>query len=190
MGIRKLFGRKKEKEKPDEKSVEVIEEAAEDAPAEKAEVLPVEEAIEGPEEESIAAEIGATVPYHDSFPNRLLYMFSAEPGAGVEAPDEFSLEFMAMGERFYFAKAAMGEIEFKTGTITDEDVFIRIGEDVVKDLLAAATFSEFSTIYLRYYKNPEPGKFVKIELRKPVGDLNKRGYARVPLLKLLIGTAR
>jgi hypothetical protein len=43
---------------------------------------------------------------------------------------------------------------------------------------------------MKYYKNPEAGKFVKIELRKDVNGLNRRGYARVPLLKLLIGMTR
>ena len=88
------------------------------------------------------------------------------------------------------AKKPMGEIEIATGAAPDEDVFIRIGNDVVAELLSAASFSEFSVLYLKYYKNPEPGKFVKIELRKPITELNRRGYARVPTLKLLIGAAR
>ena len=190
MGIRKLFGRKKDKQEPDTESEEITEEVVEDVRAEVEEATTEEPVDDGTKEEVAPTDSGVTMPYHDSFTDRLMYMFGAEMGSGVEAPDEFSLEFMAMGERFYVAKAPMGEIGLNSGTITDEDVFIRIGEDVVKELLSAATFEEFSATYLKYYKNPTPGMFVKIELRKPVGNLNKRGYARVPLLKLLIGAAR
>ncbi|MHA1577952.1 MAG: hypothetical protein ACTSU3_11385, partial [Candidatus Thorarchaeota archaeon] len=148
-------------------------------------------------EDPIAAESdepevkGTTIPYHDSIQDRLGYLLTdPEMSTSIEGPDEFILEFMAMGERFSVSKKAMGSISIATGSAADEDVYIRIGNDVVKELLSAATFSEFSKIYLKYYKNPEPGMFVKIELRKQITDLNRRGYARVPALKLLIGAAR
>ena len=185
--MRRIFGKKKKDEEEEEVEAEV--EAAEEEVVEEEATEEVSEAV--PEEEELAPEVTTeTIPYHDSIQDRLMYMFGASMGAGVEAPDEFRLEFMAMGERFNIAKKPMGDIELKTGTVMDEDVFIRIGNDVVSDLLSAATFQEFSELYLKYYKNPEPGKFVKIELRKAVSNLNRMGYARVPLLKLLIGAAR
>ncbi len=206
MVIRRLFGRKKKEDEAEEAEPEAVTEEAEpETPAvEEAraveEAPPPEEPVEAPpvEEEAAAEEAieeavpepTGYIPYHDSFPDRLKYMFSAEMSVGIEGPDEFRLEFMAMGERFHVAKPANGEIEIKTGTVPNEDVFIRIGDDVVRELLSAATFSEFSDVYLKYYRHPEPGKFVKIELRKDISNLNRRGYARVPLLRLLIGTAR
>ena len=95
-----------------------------------------------------------------------------------------------MGERFNVRKESLGEIAFGTGTAPDEDVFIRISNEAVKELLSAATFNEFVDIYMKYYKNPDGSKFVKIELRKDISSLNRRGYARVPLLKLLVGQIR
>jgi hypothetical protein len=194
--MRKLFGRKKDDDKKDEETEEIVEEVPEEAATE-----PTEEAAEEPveAEEEVTEEVEApvtdgltvTMPYHASIQDRLKYMLTEPPlNQSIEAPDEFKLEFMAMGERFMVAKKPMGEIEIATGAAPDEDVFIRIGNDVVAELLSAASFSEFSVLYLKYYKNPEPGKFVKIELRKPITELNRRGYARVPTLKLLIGAAR
>ncbi|MFW9974407.1 MAG: hypothetical protein ACFFDQ_03940 [Candidatus Thorarchaeota archaeon] len=132
-----------------------------------------------------------TIPYHDSIQARLVYMLKDPVMAeGLEGTHEFMLEFMAMGERFWIAKAPLGQIETKVGKATDEDAHIRISNDAVVELLNAATFSHFSKIYLKYYKTSEAGKFIKIEARKPITDLNRRGYARVPVLKLLIGAAR
>ena len=95
-----------------------------------------------------------------------------------------------MGERFGIEKASMGDIELKSGSAKDNDAHIRIANDTVSDLLSASTYAEFKEIYLSFYKNPEAGKFVKIEMYEDVSNLNRRGYARVPLLKLLIGAAR
>ncbi len=194
MVIRRIFGRKK-KDEDETEEVETETEAVEIEEEPEAEVE-AEAAVEEPEQveeevvEEPVPEPTGYIPYHDSIIDRLKYMFSADMAVGVQGPDEFRLEFMAMGERFHVAKPANGDVEVKLGTVSDEDVFIRIGDDAVRELLSASTFSEFSNIYLRYYKNPEAGKFVKIELRKDVSNLNRRGYARVPLLKLLIGTAR
>ena len=105
---------------------------------------------------------------------------------GLEGTHAFTLEFMAMGERFWISKAPLGDIETKIGKASDEDAHIRISNE----LLNAATFSQFSEIYLKYYKHSDAGKFIKIEARKPITDMNRRGYARVPVLKLLIGAAR
>jgi hypothetical protein len=145
--------------------------------------------------EPIAEEVpmgkAATIPYHASIQDRLMYMFNDSTiGAGIEGTDEFYLEFMAMGERFWIGKAPLGKITIKPGAMTDQDAHVRISNDVVSDLLSAATFPEFSKTFMHYYKSAEPGKFVKIEVRKPITDLNRRGYARVPILKLLIGSAR
>jgi hypothetical protein len=134
-------------------------------------------------------EVGGTIPYHATFQDRLKYMFAdSEIAAGIEAPDSFSLEFMAEGERFYISKPSMGEFSITTGKAPDEDAFIRISNNVVKELLTAATFSKFADIYMDCYKNSEAGRFVKIELRKDITALNRRGYARVPVLRALIGT--
>ena len=158
-----------------------------DAPAEVVddEVATTEVAEEVPEGR------GDTIPYHDSIQDRLVYMMNDERMAdGLEGTHEFTLEFMAMGERFWISKAPLGEIETKVGKASDEDAHIRISNDSVSDLLTAATFAEFSKIYLKHYKTSEAGKFIKIETRKPITDLNRKGYARVPILKLLIGAAR
>ncbi len=180
MVMRRIFGRKKDDDEKDAKvessiSEEVEVETGEDA-AEEAEDAPVE---------------AGTIPYHSSLTDCFKYMFNdSDISAGLEGTDEFSLEFMAMGERFWFAKNAKGDVESGMGAVSDEDVYIRIGNDAVRDLLGASTFSEFQDFYMKYYKNPEASKFIKIELRKDVSGLNRRGYARVPLLKLLIGMTR
>ena len=195
--VRRLFGRKK----VDKDEVEDVEETVTEAEPETVEEEPkveppadaeFRETDSVPEEETSTAEApSGTIPYHDSFQDRLNYLLTdPEMASSIEAPDEFILEFMAMGERFSVTKKPMGNVTIATGTAPDEDVFIRIGNDVVTALLSAATFTELSQIYLKYYKAPEPGKFVKIELRKAITSLNRRGYARVPALKLLIGAAR
>jgi hypothetical protein len=185
---RRLFGRKK-----DDDEIE----APEDSEVE--EQIEAEAAPEGTEGPSAEAEVEtptapppkSTIPYHATLQDRLLYLLkSPEMASQLEAPDEFKLEFMAMGERFALSKKPMGAVTITTGASPDEDAFIRIANDVVSELLSAAVFSEFSEVFLKYYKNAEPGKFVKIELRKPITELNRRGYARVPTLKLLIGAAR
>lgn len=190
----RFFRRKKDKESDEgtdeAEPVEAVESEGEAEPTE-------EKTIEAPEveEETTAEEIPAvgkqTIPYHSEIKNRLMYMFNdSEMGAGIEGTDEFYIEFMAMGERFWIGKAPLGEIALKTGAMTDQDAHVRISNDAVSDLLSAANFQEFSKIFLEYYKNPEAGKFIKIEVRKPITDLNRRGYARVPVMKLLIGSAR
>ncbi|MHA1949551.1 MAG: hypothetical protein ACXAAO_00710 [Candidatus Thorarchaeota archaeon] len=182
----RFFRRKKKDEKtaePTPKTEEevVIEEEVSEEPA----AVEVE-AVEPPPDGR-----GDTIPYHDSIQDRLVYMLNDDKMAdGLEGTHEFTLEFMAMGERFWIGKAALGNIETKIGTAADEDAHIRISNDSVSNLLAASTFSEFSKIYLKHYKSSEAGKFVKIETRKPITDLNRMGYARVPILKLLIGAAR
>ncbi len=196
--MRKIFGRKKD-EKKEEADAEEVEASPEDSVSMEDTSEPEAEvaAPAEPEEVEDAADTapltgaGTTIPYHATFQDRLKYMLTEDPFASsIEAPDEFSLELMAMGERFTVVKKSMGEVELSTGTAPDEDVFIRVSNDAVSELLSAANFSEFSKLYLKYYKNAEPGKFVKIELRKPITELNRRGYARIPALKLLIGASR
>lgn len=189
------FFRRKKKE---EEEVEVVEEAEaepEPEPEIKEEAVTETEVTEEPAATEVAEPApdgrGDTIPYHDSIQDRLVYMLNdAKMADGLEGTHEFTLEFMAMGERFWIGKAPLGDIETKIGKAPDEDAHIRIANDTVSDLLTAATFSEFSSIYLRHYKTSEAGKFVKIETRKPITDLNRKGYARVPILKLLIGAAR
>ncbi|MFW9806521.1 MAG: hypothetical protein ACFFFK_07315 [Candidatus Thorarchaeota archaeon] len=176
------------------------EQEADEEPEEETTVVVEEEAaVEATEEEPVEAEVaepvpegrGDTIPYHDSIQDRLVYMLKDSKMAdGLEGTHAFTLEFMAMGERFWISKAPLGDIETKIGKASDEDAHIRISNDAVSELLNAATFSQFSDIYLKYYKNSDAGKFIKIEARKPITDLNRRGYARVPVLKLLIGAAR
>ncbi|MGQ4871436.1 MAG: hypothetical protein ACP6IT_06340 [Candidatus Thorarchaeota archaeon] len=202
MVIRRLFGRKKKEEEaepevePAEESVaaEAAESAPESETAAVTEEAPSAEEVveeESAEAETVAVRRDDTIPYHDSLPRRLRYLLEETSIAStVEGPDEFSLEIMAMGERVWIKKAANGPIEYGTGAIPDEDVFIRVSNDVVRELLDAPNFEEFSRIYMHYYRNSEPGKYVKIELRKSITDLNRRGYARNPLLKLLVGAAR
>ena len=182
------------KRKKDEKSEEGTAEA-EPVEATEAETTE-EETVDAPDvaeeaAEDVSVSRGDTIPYHSEIQDRLMYMFSDSGiGGGIEGTDEFYIEFMAMGERFWIGKAPLGDIELKTGAMTDQDAHIRIANDVASDLLSAATFVEFSKIYIQYYKSPEAGKFVKVEVRKPITDLNRRGYARVPIMKLLIGSAR
>ncbi|MFW9957394.1 MAG: hypothetical protein ACFFCT_04925 [Candidatus Odinarchaeota archaeon] len=133
----------------------------------------------------------STIPYHASIQDRLMYMFNdSRMGAGIEGTDEFYIEFMAMGERFWIGKVPLGQVTIKAGAMTDQDAHVRISNDVATELLSAANFTEFSKTFMHYYKSAEAGKFVKIEVRKPITDLNRRGYARVPIMKLLIGSAR
>lgn len=193
----RFFRRKKKKDesKPEEE-VETMDVAEEDTSSQQQEVKEDEPIVTEPEpdtetEVAVPEGRGDTIPYHDSIQDRLVYMLKDPVMAdGLEGTHEFTLEFMAMGERFWIAKAPLGEIETKIGKATDEDAHIRISNDSVHDLLAASTFSEFSKIYLKDYKTSEAGKFIKIETRKPIIDLNRQGYARVPVLKLLIGAAR
>ncbi|MGY5861629.1 MAG: hypothetical protein RTU09_04580 [Candidatus Thorarchaeota archaeon] len=184
MVMRRIFGRKKDDDEEDSK-------AESPTPEETPEAIEVETEEDAAEETEVASVEAGTIPYHTSLTDRFKYMFDdPDISAGLEGTDEFFLEFMAMGERFWFAKKAKGEVESGTGAVQNEDVYIRLGNDAVGDLLGAATFSEFQDFYMKYYKNPEAGKFIKIELRKDVSGLNRRGYARVPLLKLLIGMVR
>ena len=187
----RFFRRKKKDEpktepKPEEEPAAVAKEEVEPEP---------EPTEEEPAATEVAAEVpegrGDTIPYHDSIQDRLVYMLNDPKMAdGLEGTHEFELEFMAMGERFWIGKAPLGEIQTKVGTADDEDAHIRISNDAVSELLNAATFADFSRLYLKYYKTSEAGKFIKIEARKPISDMNRRGYARVPVLKLLIGAAR
>ncbi len=186
----RFFRRKKTDEKDGTAEAEPVETA-------EAEIVEDEATVDAPDVvDGSAAEVvpevrGETIPYHSEIQERLMFMFNdSSIGAGIEGTDEFYIEFMAMGERFWIGKAPLGDIEIKTGAMTDQDAHVRIANDVVSDLLSAANFSEFSKIYLQYYKSAEAGKFVKIEVRKPITDLNRRGYARVPIMKLLIGSAR
>jgi hypothetical protein len=211
--IRKLLGREEEKE---EKAAEEVpaaetteetvqeeavhEEAAHpETPAEPVSEEPAVEPEPDPEtkaeetvpEEPVPDDRRTTLPYHSEFTERLKYLFGdPTAAAGMEGPDEFALEFMAMGERFYVVKEAHGEMKYGAGSAPDEDVYIRIANDTVAELLSAATFAGFSEIYIRDYRKPDAGKFVKIELRKDISSMNRRGYARIPLLKLLVGQAR
>ncbi len=186
----RFFRRKKTDKKDGTAEAEPVETA-------EAEIVEDEETVDAPDvvDESAAEDVpavrGETIPYHSEIQECLMYMFNDSGiGAGIEGTDEFYIEFMAMGERFWIGKAPLGDIEIKTGAMTDQDAHVRIANDVVSDLLSAANFAEFSKIYLQYYKSAEAGKFVKIEVRKPITDLNRRGYARVPIMKLLIGSAR
>jgi hypothetical protein len=185
----RFFRRKKKDEpktepKPEEEPAAVAEEEVELEPT-KEEPAATEVAVE------VTEGRGDTIPYHDSIQDRLVYMLNDPKMAdGLEGTHEFELEFMAMGERFWIGKAPLGEIQTKVGKADDEDAHIRISNDAVSELLNAATFSDFSRLYLKYYKTSEAGKFIKIEARKPISDMNRRGYARVPVLKLLIGAAR
>ncbi len=190
MVLRRIFGRKDDDE--DDEAEEVVEKDAE-----------VEDAVEGPEaaaeaeveeeqdEEEATVAIGTTIPYQSTFPERLEYMFNDdEIASDLENTDSFALEFMVLGERIWVKKPEMGDVEVGTGAVSDEDAHIRISNESAQELLGAANFEEFSKIYIEHYKNPQPGKFVKITLRKDISNLNRRGYARVPLLKLLIGAVR
>ncbi|RDE13542.1 MAG: hypothetical protein C4K48_08540 [Candidatus Thorarchaeota archaeon] len=191
------------------KSVKEEAKTAEEEPVEEVQVeVPessVKETVEAPEpsaeETTEAPEVTVTekapvsrqptIPYHASIQDRLMYMFNDSTiGSGIEGTDEFYIEFMAMGERFWIGKAPLGKVSIKVGAMTDQDAHVRISNDVAAILLSAANFSEFSKVFMHYYKTPEPGKFIKIEVRKPITDLNRRGYARVPIMKLLIGSAR
>lgn len=203
---RKLFGRDKKEadgepseEVPEEKEIaeptwelpkeEAVKEIVPEIP--KVEPAKTYEVPEAKVTEVKVADRGSTIPYHKSLPDRFKYMFGDSGIAGsMENTDEFLLAFMAMGDRFKVEKKAMGSVQIEPGTAYDEDVFIRVSNDAVNDLLSCVTFKDFSDTYMRYYRNAEPGRFIKIELRSDISSLNKRGFARVPLLKLLIGAAR
>jgi hypothetical protein len=178
------------------KSDEEEQQTAEDTKTDDVQGEEIEPAVEEAKAESATVEdvpVGrkSTIPYHSSIQDRLMYMFKdSSIGAGIEGTDEFYIEFMAMGERFGISKVPLGQVSIKTGAMTDQDAHVRISNDAAAELLSAANFSEFSKIFMKYYKTAESGKFVKIEVRKPITDLNRRGYARVPILKLLIGSAR
>ncbi len=191
--IKKLFGRDEEEEEV--KEAPAAEEAAPEEAAAPAEVI---EEVAEPEPE-VAAEPdepfpvdgAATIPYHSEITDRLQYMFNdSNIAANIEGTDKFTIEFMAMGERFNFIKEALSEVKYGIGSASDEDVFIRISNDAVAELLSAPNFEEFRKIYMKYYRSPDAGKFVKIELRKDLVWMNRHGYARVPLLKLLVGQVR
>jgi hypothetical protein len=188
--LRRIIGKDEEDESAEEPIAEAEGTAEEPKEIEATKVtepaVDVAESVEAPTEGR-----GDTLPYHATIQERLMYLFeNQKTGAGIEGTDEFILEFMAMGERFWIGKAQLGDVQMKSGSSTDHDAHIRIANELVPDLLSASTFSEFSKMFLKYYKNAEAGKFVKIEVRKPITDLNRRGYARVPVMKLLIGAAR
>jgi len=188
LNMSRFFRRKKS----DEEEKEIVKDTpTEDVQTEEKEPDMEEAAAEEITTEEVPVGRESTIPYHASIQDRLMYMFNdSRMGAGIEGTDEFYLEFMAMGERFWIGKVPLGQVTIKAGAMTDQDAHVRISNDVVAELLSAASFSEFSKIFMHYYKNAEAGKFIKIEVRKPITDLNRRGYARVPVMKLLIGSAR
>lgn len=204
MVMRKIFGHKKKtdgdaSEAHAEESVPPEIEAADEtaarakpepAAAPPAEPAKAEEAAPAAPEAATTT-IKGTIPYHSSLLDRLLYMFNdPETASSIQGPDEFVLEFLAVGERFWIRKEANGPLQHGSGAIPDEDVYVRVSDSAVQQLLSAATFDEFSQAYMKHYKNPQAGSFVKVELRKDISSLNRVGYARVPLLKLLIGVKR
>ncbi|MFO7836051.1 MAG: hypothetical protein R6V83_05310 [Candidatus Thorarchaeota archaeon] len=185
--IKKFLGKEEKEDEKVEAESEVTEEPSAEAKT-KQEIGAEEEAevVEKPLDR-----VEGAIPYHSTFQKRLDFLFDSEETArGMNAPDEFSLEFMVMGERFNVTKNSMGPVQIESGTCSDEDVFIRISNSVAKSLLDAVTFDEFSDIYMQYYRESEPDKYVKIEVRKPIEELNKRGYVRVPILRLLVGQIR
>ncbi|MHA2005070.1 MAG: hypothetical protein ACW975_04145 [Candidatus Thorarchaeota archaeon] len=192
--IKKLLGRDEEKEEEAPSAEEAAPEA--EAPAEVVEETAEPESEPEPEvaaepDEPFPVDGAATIPYHSEITDRLQYMFNdSNIAANIEGTDKFTIEFMAMGERFNFIKEALSEVKYGIGSAPDEDVFIRISNDAVAELLSAPNFEEFRQIYMKYYRNPDAGKFVKIELRKDLVWMNRQGYARVPLLKLLVGQVR
>jgi len=188
----RFFRRKKDKKKQETEEAQVVEtESVDETTPESEDPTTAEEPTSTEVSEPTTEGRAETMPYHNSIQDRLVFMHNdAVIADGLEGTHAFTLEFMAMGERFWIGKAALGEIETKVGKAFDEDAHIRISNDSVSDLLAAATFSEFSKIYLKHYKTSEAGKFIKIEIRKPITNLNRKGYARVPILKLLIGASR
>ncbi len=192
MVLRRIFGRKDDDEDDESEAEEVVEKDAEAEEAVEGSEAAVEaEVEEGEDEEDAAVKVGATIPYQSTFPERLEYMFNDdEITSDMENTDSFALEFMVLGERIWVRKPEMGDVEVGTGAVSDEDAHIRISNETAQELLGAANFQEFSKIYIEHYKSPQPGKFVKITLRKDISNLNRRGYARVPLLKLLIGAVR
>ena len=121
MVMRRIFGRKKD---DDEKDAKVESPASEE--------VKIETGADAAEEAEDAPVEAGTIPYHSSLTDRFKYMFNdPDISAGLEGTDEFSLEFMAMGERFWFAKKTKGEVESGTGAVSDEDVYIRLGNDAV-----------------------------------------------------------
>jgi hypothetical protein len=180
------------RKKSDEEEKKTAEDTQEDAvPVKEMELSVDESETESAPTEPAPVGRETTIPYHASIQDRLMYMFNdSHMGAGIEGTDEFYIEFMAMGERFWIGKAPLGKVSIKAGAMADQDAHVRISNDATTDLLSAANFTEFSKIFMRYYKTAEAGKFIKIEVRKPITDLNRRGYARVPIMKLLIGSAR
>jgi hypothetical protein len=192
LGVNLNMARFFRRKKSDEEEKETVEDAQKDAvQAEEIETSVNEAEVEGAPTEAAPVGREATIPYHASIQDRLMYMFNdSHMGAGIEGTDEFYIEFMAMGERFWIGKAPLGKVSIKAGAMTDQDAHVRISNEAAAELLSASNFSEFSKIFMQYYKNAEAGKFVKIEVRKPITDLNRRGYARVPIMKLLIGSAR
>ncbi len=202
MVLRRLLGKKKDDEEDKDDSTEVAKETEVVSEAEETEdIAEVETEIAGEPAEVIEEPVevieepdtivSGTIPYHDTLQDRLMYLLKETAiSSTIEGPDSFCLEFMAMGERFVIEKPSMGNIEMKSGSAKGNDAHIRISNDTVSDLLSASTYNEFKSIFMNFYKNPEAGKFVKIEMYEDVSNLNRRGYARVPLLKLLIGAAR
>jgi hypothetical protein len=187
LNMSRFFRRKKS----DEETQSTEETQTDDVHTEETESATEDVTADSAATEEIPVDRKSTIPYHASIQDRLMYMFKdSSIGAGIEGTDEFYIEFMAMGERFWIGKVPLGQVSIKAGAMADQDAHVRLSNDVVSDLLSAANFSEFSKVFMNYYKTPEAGKFIKIEVRKPITDLNRRGYARVPILKLLIGSAR
>jgi hypothetical protein len=201
--VRKIFGRGKKETEEEEEEEEIVDEKlgpreieepySPPTPETHIEIAPIEtEKLPSVgAKQSKPPERSATIPYHSSLPERLKYFFDDLSAVkGLESTDSFTIGFLAMGDRFKVEKESMGPIKVDSGMTHEEDAFIRVSNDAVAELLSAASFKDFSDVYMRYYRNAGPGKFVKIELREDISSLNKRGFARVPILKLLIGTAR
>ncbi|MEM2142296.1 MAG: hypothetical protein QXQ81_03475 [Candidatus Thorarchaeota archaeon] len=126
--------------------------------------------------EEVTEEVEEGMPPHTRLIDRIMYILN-DPAMSstIAGPDEFTVEFLALGERFWIRKTANGPIESGIGAVSDEDVYIRISDSVVRELLSVPTFEEFVRVYLKYYRSPGERSFVKVELRKDITSLNKMG---------------
>lgn len=156
----KLIGKKEEKE---EKVEEIKEE----------EVQP--EVVEEPEKPKIT--IQEKIAELMNLPENL------NP---IPAPATFKIQFLAGGDAFYIIKEELKHPHIEPSRTRAEDVFIRISNAVVDELLEAPDFDTFNEIFRKYAKSQTADHYVKVDIRTDIFELNKKGFASSPFLKMLV----
>ncbi len=157
----KLIGKKEEKPAEEEEVAETVEE--------------VQPEVKEPEKPKIT--IQEKINEFMNLPENL------DP---IPAPVSFKIQFLAGGDAFFIIKEELKQPHIEPSRTRGEDVFIRISEAVVEELVEAPDFNTFNEIFRKYAKSQTADHYVKVDIRTDIFELNKKGFAKSPFLKMLV----